>query len=70
MTDSPNDPKAGAANPDAAAGDGTTGQAQPSYSKPTIRRYNQIVQVKPVRPERKGSGLESRSRKCERAPAA
>ena len=56
MTDSPNDPKAGAANPDAAAGDGTTGQAQPSYSKPTIRKYNQIVQVKPYGPSEREAG--------------
>jgi len=31
-------------------------QAQPSYSKPTIRKYNQIVQVKPYGPSEKEAG--------------
>lgn len=35
---------------------GNTAPAQPTYHKPVIRKYNQIVQVKPYGPSEKEAG--------------
>ena len=52
MSDSPNHPDAESTPPDPASIDA----GNPSYSKPTIRKYNQIVQVRPYGPSEKEAG--------------
>ncbi len=50
MDKSPDDSKA------AKATESADSAARPAYSKPVIRKYNQIVQVKPYGPSEKEAG--------------
>jgi len=56
MPDSSNSSQAGTTPPNDAGNDPAIPPSQPSYSKPTIRKYNQIVQVKPYGPSEKEAG--------------
>ncbi len=56
MPDSPNNSNAGTTPPNPDGSAPANPQSQPSYSKPTIRKYNQIVQVKPYGPSEKEAG--------------
>jgi hypothetical protein len=55
VTDSPNS-NAGAPRPEPAGNEPASPQGQPVYSKPMIRKYNQIVQVKPYGPSEREAG--------------
>jgi hypothetical protein len=54
--DTPTEPKSGANAAQDSGGHTADASARPAYTKPVIRKYNQIVQVKPYGPSEKEAG--------------